>query len=510
MKNKVVNILVYILVGLSGGFVFSPLNKYCIFPVVGMSVYLSYMLYGIGKARNWKVAFWFAFGLSFISNIVSFSWMVRPFEFVGAGAVAPFIVGLFDLGWAIFTGIIGVATFYIKDSKRYLGFAVVYTFIEWVKSWIFTGLPWNPVSLIWAENLPVIQVASLVGNLGLSFLTVLVLTLPYLILKDGKRVLKNKTFYIIIFIVFFVLGFGWLRVLRYQNLNSVGKRAKLVNLNIIQEDKYNISNLDKYIEMSKSGEKADIIVWSETSVPTDLFRDDFSMMKLMNLSAVSGANIITGFNRIELLGGRNFRVFNTMVSIDKDGIVDFYDKRHLVPFGEYIPLRFLIPFKKLTEGAIDFSRGSESVKFDVDGLTLYPLICYEAIFSGLSIPSDVDFIVNISNDKWFAGLGKYQHSEIVKFRAVEEGVPVIRVANDGISSVISPLGNFVNGRLTDADGVKVSSQLTDIGVLDVDLPGRVGRTLFSMTGNSLVVILLIVGLIYSFNLHLCLKKRKHH
>lgn len=501
MKNRVINIFIYILIGLLGGFVFPPFNTYVLFSVVGIAVFLSYMLYGIEMSRNWKVAFGFAFGLSFLSNIISFSWMMRPFEFVGAGMIAPFIVGLFDLGWAIFVGIVGGATFYMKEGKRYLGFALIYAFVEWVKSWIFTGFPWNPVSVIWSESLPVMQVASLIGSLGLSFFTVFVLSFPYLILKKGKSVLKDKIFYFIILIVFFVLGFGWLRVEKYKNLGSVGKKVKLVNLNVLQEDKYDIGNLDTYIEFSKIGDRADIIVWSETSVPTDLFRDDFSMMKLMNLSSVSGANIITGFNRIEFLGGRDFKAYNTMVAIDKDGILDFYDKRHLVPFGEYIPLRFLIPFKKLTEGAVDFSKGSDSVKFDVAGLTLYPLICYEAIFSGLGLGSDVDFIVNISNDKWFSSSGKYQHSAIVKFRAVEEGVPVIRVANDGISGVISPLGSFVDGKLTYKNGdTFYTNVLNSVGVLDINLMSRIERTLFSKTGNLIMVLFLIFGLLYSFGI----------
>ena len=489
MKNRILNILIYILVGMLGGFVFPPFNKCVLFSIIGMAVYLSYMLYGISISKNWKRAFWFAFGLSFLSNIVSFSWMVRPFEFVGAGVIAPFVVGLFDFGWAIFFGLAGIMTFYMKGDKRYFGFALSITFIEWVKSWIFTGFPWNSVALIWSECLPVIQVASLVGILGLSFLTVFVLAFPYLVLKNGEKVFKSRTFFLIIFIIFFVLVFGWLRVLKYKNLEPVGKKVKLVNLNVIQEDKYNEGNLDKYIEMSKLGESSDIIVWSETSVPTDLFRDDFSMMKLMNLSAINGANIITGFNRIEFLGGRNFKLFNTMVAIDKDGILDFYDKRHLVPFGEYIPLKFLIPFKKLTEGAIDFSSGIESGKFDVAGLTLYPLICYEAIFSGLRISKDVDFIVNISNDKWFASLGKYQHSAIVKFR----------VANDGISGVISPLGEFVSGKLTVSKDKSFDAKfLNVVGVLDVDLVSRIGVTFFAKTGNLFIIFLLIIGLMYSF------------
>ncbi|MGN0929389.1 MAG: apolipoprotein N-acyltransferase [Alphaproteobacteria bacterium] len=499
MKNRVLNIFIYVLVGLLGGFVFPPFNKYVLFSFCGMAIFLSYMLYGIEKSKNWKIAFGVSFGLSFLSNIVSFSWMVRPFEFVGAGMIAPFIVGLFDFGWALFAGIVGGATFYMKEDKRYLGFALMYAFVEWVKSWIFTGFPWNPVSLIWSESLPVMQVASLVGSLGLSFLTVFVLSFPYLILKRKMEVFKSKTFYFIIFIVCFVLGFGWWRVEKYKNLGSIGKSVKLVNLNVLQDDKYNFNNLDKYIEMSKIGDRADIIVWSETSVPTDLFRDDFSMMKLMNLSALNRTSIITGFNRIELLGGRDFKVYNTMVAVDKDGILDFYDKRHLVPFGEYIPLKFLIPFKKLTEGAVDFSSGVESIKFDVAGITLYPLICYEAIFSGLHISDDVDFIVNISNDKWFARLGKVQHSAIVKFRAVEEGVPVVRVANDGISGVISPLGDFVAGKITDISfNIKNAKFLYEVGVFDVDLISRIGQTLFSKTGNWVMVLFLIFGLMYSF------------
>ena len=163
----------------------------------------------------------------------------------------------------------------------------------------------------------------------------------------------------------------------------------------------------------------------------------------------------------------------------------------MVPFGEYIPFKNLIPFQKMVEGMIDFSSGEREVIFDIGGLKIYPVICYEAIFSGLKIPQEVDFIVNISNDKWFAGIGKVQHFDIVKFRAVEEGVPVVRVANDGISAVISPLGSLIKS----IDGREF---LNESGIVDVELVKRISRPFFSKTGNLLVVFLLICGVIWSF------------
>ena len=489
--NKFLNTFFYILVGVLGGISFPPFNKIVILSVVSFSIFLSYMLYKIKIAKSWKMAFCSCWGLSFISNLISFSWMSRPFDFVGMASVAPFVVGVFCFFWAIFFAIVGVVVFYIRDDRKYLGFAVLIALIEWVKSWIFTGFAWNPVALVWSNSLPVMQVLSLVGVYGLCFITVFVLTLPYFVLEKRWRVFNSAIFYSVIAVFLFVLGFGYWRINKYQNFEKVGKVVKLVNLDVGQDEKFNVSKVDEYLSFSKKGAKADLVIWSETSVPVDLFRDEYNLMKLMNFNT-DNSSLIVGFDRIEFLSRGNLNLYNVMALIDDIGIVDFYDKMHLVPFGEYMPLKKFIPFKKFVEGVIDFSSGDRKVIFNIAGFNFYPIICYEGIFSGLSLPKTVDFIVNISNDKWFSKYGKIQHFDLVKYRAVEEGVPLIRVANDGISGVVSPLGDMVSS----FDG---RGSLRERGVLDVELVKRIDRPLFSVIGNFGVVMVLLVLLICCYD-----------
>ncbi len=499
MKNKVLKTLLFIFIGGLGGFIFPPFNNNVLISFVLASVFLSFMLWTIFSAKNKKQAFIFPFILSFLSNVVAFDWLRQPFYFVGMGNFSFLVVLLFDIFWALFFGLIGLLVFHVKKDKRYFAFAFFIMFFEWVKSWIFTGFPWNPISLIWSSYLPVIQIVSIIGSLGLSFLSVFVLCLPLFIILN-KDFYKKKMFYFIIFIIIFVLGFGYFRIFKYQNIEKIDKKVRIVNLGISIDGKYDEQVLDDYINISnmEGSNNIDLFVWSETSVPYDLFRDDFALMKLMNFNNNNNSYLITGFNRIQPLNNNDFKLFNTMVLMDKSGILDFYDKRHLVPFGEYMPLKSVLPFEKFTKGFVDFSMGEEEIIFNFDDMFIYPLICYEAIFSNLNLPKHVDLIVNISNDKWFGIIGKYQHLNIVKFRAVEEGVPLLRVANDGISALISPIGDFIEGKAILKNGVKNASFLNDFGVMDIDLVKRFERTLFSLFGNYLIVFTIILGFLYLY------------
>jgi apolipoprotein N-acyltransferase len=128
-----------------------------------------------------------------------------------------------------------------------------------------------------------------------------------------------------------------------------------------------------------------------------------------------------------------------------------------------------------------------------------PLICYEIIFPGLGLGEEVDFILNALNEEWFTSLEKYQSLDMSRLRAVEEGVPVVRVANMSISAVISPSGRLVTGDKIFPDGRSEKAyMLAEKAVLDVEVPKRIGRTLFSKTGNWLVVGLFILGLVWVF------------
>ena len=184
------------------------------------------------------------------------------------------------------------------------------------------------------------------------------------------------------------------------------------------------------------------------------------------------------------------RFWNSLHAIDDAGsIAATYDKHHLVPFGEYVPLRRYLPIRKVAGGDSEFSRGPGAVSIKMPGLPpVSPLICYEAIFPGAVVAAGQprpEWLLNITNDAWFGrSAGPHQHLAAARFRSVEEGLPLVRAANTGISAVFDAYGRRI-----------AHLGLGRVGVLDAPLPRALtGRTVFSLVGNwSLVVLLAISG-----------------
>ena len=259
-------------------------------------------------------------------------------------------------------------------------------------------------------------------------------------------------------------------------------------------------NIEKYQKLARRDgwKDIDLFVLSESSSPYDLTQNGYYETVYANINN-DKSSLIVGFNRYDNFNEitDDYDIYNTMALVNKTGINYIYDKEHLVPFGEYIPLKKYLPFKKFTEGLKDFSRGQKRDTMTIAHIKLLPLICYEIIFSGLNIPQEIDAIVNISNDAWFGEFGKAQHLEIAKFRAVEEGLPVIRVPNYSAGniggSVISVIGNSIDGKIVDGkDGFN--------GIVkDFIIPVRIERTLFSKTGNIPFIIFCIFGFIAIIN-----------
>jgi apolipoprotein N-acyltransferase len=182
-------------------------------------------------------------------------------------------------------------------------------------------------------------------------------------------------------------------------------------------------------------------------------------------------------------------IWNSIEALNERGeIVAQYDKAHLVPFGEYVPFRNLLPLGKITAGTMDLSAGSGPRTIALPGLPPFaPLVCYEAIFPG-AIVEEGDrpaWMLNVTNDAWYGrSSGPYQHFAIARTRSVEEGLPLVRVANNGISAVIDPLGR-----------VLARTDLDAIGYVDTALPYSTGPTLFARAGAWTLAGLLLLGAI---------------
>jgi len=235
-------------------------------------------------------------------------------------------------------------------------------------------------------------------------------------------------------------------------------------------------------------EKITHVVWPETAVPY-LLDGDEALRRLLARAVPPGGALITGAPR-----GNAGRIWNSILALDARGdILAIYDKHHLVPFGEYVPFRSVLPLDKLTAGNIDFTAGPGLVQFTVAGLPpASALICYEVIFPGQVVPTDglrPTWLLNLTNDAWFGtSLGPFQHFASARMRAVEEGLPLVRAANTGITSVLDGYGRIL-GQLG----------LNDVGVVDADLPEPVTDiTLYAKYGNWTVVFLIFCAALGSF------------
>jgi apolipoprotein N-acyltransferase len=205
------------------------------------------------------------------------------------------------------------------------------------------------------------------------------------------------------------------------------------------------------------------VIWSETAVPYFVANDP-SLLAALGQMVRDGGALIVGAPRTTPQPATPFRLWNSLHAIDSRGrIVATYDKFHLVPFGEYVPFRRWLPIAKITHGETDFSSGPGPQTLAIPGLPpVSPLICYEAIFPGaVHEPGRrPGWLLNLTNDAWFGiSSGPYQHFAAARLRAVEEGLPLVRVANNGISAIIDAYGR-----------VRASLGLGREGVVDGDLP----------------------------------------
>ena len=358
-----------------------------------------------------------------------------------------------------------------------LGFAGAWLAAELLRGVLFTGFPWNLLGTVWAFGAFPIQAAAWIGVHGLSLATVLIALAPLAGWRGGLGAAAGLAAFAAI---------GLIRLLP-QEPDPEQVALILVQGNVAQEAKWRedtrIPIFQRYIDLTTSGIRAAerdapdsriLVIWPETASPF-LLANDPNAARLATAPLPPGATLIAGSVRAEFApDGRPTRVWNSMVALDAQGaVLDAYDKAHLVPFGEYTPLRGLLPIR-LVLSALDFSAGPGLRRVALPGLPAYTgLICYEVIFPGAVTAAErPGFLVNITNDAWFGvSAGPHQHLAAARLRAVEEGLPLARAAQTGISAVF------------DARGREVQRMgLAETGILLAPLPKAGDPTPFSRMG----------------------------
>jgi len=437
-------------------------------------------------ATGWAFGFGFhLFGLYWISfaltvDLAAFFWLM-PFAAAGLPALL-----------AVFPGLIAVVLrrLPVDGLARVAAFAALWGAGEWVRGHLATGFPWNLYAYVWAGWPPVAQLAAWIGAYGLTVATVLVAALPAAAWTRDGRVSRRGAA---------VAAAGVLALALAGSAGTARLAAapagptpdapvlRLVQPNIPQSEKWDrdrvSENVARHLALSAEGGEAAMgrlaaTIWPETAVPFFLEREPRVRDALADV-APPGGLLITGVPRAGP-PDEPPRYWNSLSAVDRDGrLVATYDKVHLVPFGEYVPFRRFLPIDKVTPGSVDYSPGPGPRTIDLPGLPpVSPLICYEAIFPGAVVArggARPGWLLNVTNDAWYGETaGPHQHFAIARLRAVEEGLPLVRVATTGVSGVVDAYGRTV-ARLGLGEG----------GVLDVALPAPTAApTLYARLGDG--------------------------
>jgi apolipoprotein N-acyltransferase len=445
----------------------------------------------------WAGVFWgtghFITGLYWIV----FAYLVPPADFALMGP--PTVFGLAVL-LALFVGT-GCGLFRVLLARlpemlaatwrQVLVFAVCFVIFEWLRGHVMTGFPWNQVGHAWSRSDAMSQSVAIFGIYGLSLLSLLVFTLPV----AGRRGTAASLVLLAV-----MAGGGALRLALDKGGEQPGVQLRVVQPNIAQSEKWLSAlanaHFGKTLGLSSLPAESPptIVIWPETAIAFSLDRSPNAREAMARVTPRNGYLLTGSMRMIEKPGGKR-EIFNSLQALDHSGnVVADYDKFHLVPLGEYIPLRNWLPLED-TVGRGSFESGPGPRTLRLQGMPpVTVLICYEIIFPGAVVdPKDrPQWILNITNDAWFGlSTGPYQHLANARIRAIEEGLPLVRSANTGISAVIDAYGRTLS-RL----------DLEKTGVIDTGLPLALPPTLYARFGDWMFLLLLIAVTT------LCLRRRQ--
>ncbi len=428
----------------------------------------------LGHATDWRRALALGVAFGWGHHAAGLYWVTHAL-FTDIGRwwwLVPLAAPGLALPLAGFTALAVLAAWWAPAGwRRVAAFSGAWVLAELLRGWAFTGFPWNLLGTAWAFHALPLQPAAVIGTHGLSLLTVVLACVPLLGWRwrvGGVAVLS------------FWMAFGAWR-LAGPEVPAQPLRVVLVQGNVGQDVKWDADQrlpiFRRYLALTEAAlaplpaDAPVAVVWPETASPF-LLADDAAARQMAAAALRPGALLLAGSMRAEWdAQGRLRRVFNSLVGVGPDAeVVVGYDKHHLVPFGEYMPLGGLVPIR-IVVGGMDFSAGPGPATLAPPGIPPFsPLICYEVIFPGrVAARPRPAWLLNVTNDAWFGmSAGPYQHLAAARLRAVEEGLPLLRAAQTGISAAFDGRGREV-ARLG----------LGEVGSLTVALPGPEAPTWFT-------------------------------
>jgi len=453
-----------------------------------------------GVVAAFATGWWFGFGyfitglywigIAFLVDAKTFAWLM------------PFAVVVLPAGLALLTGL-GLALarlLWTRGASRLIALALSLTIAEWVRGHIFTGFPWNTFGYALVGPPALAQAAALLGLWGLTFLAVLVFASPALLADDPAETPHRWLAPLIGLATLAGLSiYGAVRLAQNPTSFVPGVRLRIMQPALPQDEKFNYSAkqqvMSRYLALSDRATGPDRmgvrdvthLIWPESAFPFFLACEPDALAQIAALLPKDTVLITGAVRRADsACGGNGHQAYNSAYVIDHHGsLVAVYDKIHLVPFGEYLPFQRilesigLIQLTKVTGG---FVPGDRRRTLTLPGApSVLPLICYEIVFPDEAVPSGErpGWLLNLTNDGWFGdSIGPYQHFQQARILAVEQGLPLVRAANTGISAVVDPLGRVI-----------AELPLGAQGVLDASLPQAIAPTPYARHGNAILAIM---------------------
>ena len=473
--------LICLFLGILTSFSLPPYNfvfiNFLTFPI------LLYILinYANKKIIPFFLGYIFGFGY-FISNLY---WVTHSLTFdVNFKFIIPFALILIPAFLGIFYGIVtSVCNFFSLKNKisSILIFSIFFGGIEYLRSIIFGGFPWNLIVFSLSNNLSSLQILSHIGTYSLNLFSITIFLLPIIFLFNYKTSLKIFIFCFGLILVVINFLYGNLNIKNFEKkeYDDLETAIRVVSPNIPierfltnQDTEKNIEELITLGDPNKDEKK--IFIFPEGIITGIYFKDLRLFKNIFKKKLNKNHNVILGINSIE-----QNKIYNSLVVLNNETELLYkYNKNKLVPFGEFLPFENVfkkVGLKKITQGYKSFSPDNKREVLNIDQLKFIPLICYEIIYSGNINPNKkyYDFILNISEDGWFGkSIGPAQHLSHSIFRSIEEGKNVIRSTNNGVSVFVNPKGQIIK-------------QISEKGYFDINKIKRVNKTYFAKHGNKI-------------------------
>ncbi len=505
-----------LLAGLGAAFAFPPFH---LLPgLIGFALVMG-LAERAGEERAFRSALWRGWlaGTAFFA--VSTWWIYQAFQVDAAeqGWMAPFAVALVAAGLGLFWGAAALVYRAIaaRGALRVLVFAGVFAGFEWLRGHVLTGFPWDLPGEAWPAGSPLSQTAALVGAYGLSWITLAAAATPALLFDSGGRVRGGLATTVAGVILAGLYAWGSQRLAHEPAPDPNAPQIRVVQANLPEVPRYDAASYAATVRTllaltdRPAARPPQIVVWPERAIPGDF--DSYLAQGTWTRDAISaalspGQILITGGYRAAVAppgayAPEGLVYYNSLLAIRRDpdgglGPLARYDKYRLVPFGEFIPLaRYLAPFhlEEMVHVGAGFSHGPPPRAIDLDSAPpAQPLICYEALYPGFTRQGAIDsgvrpgWIVNISDDAWFGGTyGPVQHLNLASYRAIEEGLPIVRATPTGVSAVVDAYGRS-SAALRLGQG--------RAGVIDAPLPPALPPTTFDRWGGGPFALMLLASL----------------